>query len=68
MQVYGVGNWSGSYACDVALRRGTEQAAVLAPEPRGTFIPHMPDGAALIEIFVQHQWPCFLYTQMLLVL
>jgi hypothetical protein len=62
------GNGSQPHARDIALRRCAKQAAVLAAELRGAFIPHTAAGAARIEILVQHQLPCFLQTQLLLVL
>ena len=54
------GNGSEPHARDIALRRRAEQAAVLAAELRGAFIPHTPAGAARVEVLVQHQLPCFL--------
>src|SRR6266496_3091674 len=54
------------HALDIALRRSAKQAAVLAAELRGAFIAHEPCGATRVEVLVQHQLPCFLYTQLLL--
>jgi hypothetical protein len=54
------GNGSEPHARDIALRRRTEQAAVLAAELRSTFIPNTPCGATRVEVLIQHQLPCFL--------
>ena len=56
------------HARDIALGRRAKQATVLATELRRAFVPHSPAGAARVEVFVQHQLPCFLQTQLLLVL
>ena len=48
------------HARDIALRRRAEQAAVLAAELRGAFIPYTHCGATRIEVLVQHQLPRFL--------
>jgi len=53
---------------DIAVRRCAEQAAVLAAELRSAFIPHTRCRATGIEVLVQHQLPCLLQTQLLLVL
>src|SRR6185295_14447307 len=56
------------HARDIALRRRAEQATVLATELRWALVPHTAAGAARVEVLVQHQLPCFLQTQLLLVL
>jgi hypothetical protein len=66
--VGGASNVSESHARDIALRRRAEQATVLATELRRAFVPHTPARAARVEVLVQHQLPCFLQTQLLLVL
>jgi hypothetical protein len=55
------------HARDIALRQRAEQATVLATELRRAFVSHSPAGAARVEALVQ-QLPCFLQTQLLLVL
>src|SRR6266542_202540 len=68
IRVGGATNGSSPHAAYVALRRSAKHAAVLAAELRGAFITHKPAGATRVEVLVQHQLPCFLQTQLLLVL
>jgi hypothetical protein len=64
----GAGNRVEPHARVIPLRRRAEQAPVLATELRRAFVPHTPGGAARVQVFVQHQLPRFLQTQLLLVL
>src|SRR3954465_399904 len=64
----GASNRSESHARDITLRRRSEQVTVLPTELRRAFVPHAPGGAARVQVLVQHQLPCFLQTQLLLVL
>ena len=48
------------HARDIALRRRSKQAAVLAAELRGAFIAHPHGRAARVEVLVQHQLAGFL--------
>src|SRR5689334_7557969 len=56
------------HARDIALRRRAEQATVLPTALRRALVPYAPAGAARVEVLVQHQLPCLLQTQLLLVL
>ena len=62
----GASDRSEPHARDIALRWRAEEATVLATELRRAFIAHTPAGTARVEVFVQHQLPCFLQTQLLL--
>ena len=55
------------HARDITLRRSAETDN-LAAELRRALVSHTPAGAARVEALVQHQLPCFLQTQLLLVL
>ena len=59
-KVGGTSNRGKSHARDIALRRRTKQAAVLAAELRSAFIPNTACGATRVEVLIQHQLPCFL--------
>jgi len=62
----GASNRSESHARDVPLRRRAEEATVFATELRRALVAHTSAGTARVEVFVQHQLPCFLQTQLLL--
>jgi hypothetical protein len=53
------------HALDVALWRRTKDAAVLATELRGAFIPDTPSGVTRIDILVHHQSSRILQAQLL---
>ena len=55
-------------ALDIALGRGTEQAAVLAAELRGTLVADHERRARGVVSLIQHQPPRFVQAQPLLVL